>query len=479
VATTECTRIDELMMEYLYRELDASAAAQFRSHVDGCTRCSTELAGLERTRQAIRSLPEADPPPSVTALLLHEAAKRSSRDEGAEKKGVWAWLMGVFQPIGAHPALAAAASLILVAGVAGYLSMKGLVSDKSASSTEDLRLEEKDKPMNVVLQGPEAGEAAGAAPGDVTALPEGDLGKRAGGEGGDGLYDLEQNQREATGTTESKDQASRRGRIAPEEEQQKLDPERSKSKKKPIGLRQDKAADDASFGYEDGAGVNALTPPPSQGPARKSAGKGAGGFAEAPKAAERPSEPTPEPAPPPQPVAAPRATSSTTPSYGDRGQGSASGAVGGAAQPSAPSKPSAHKPPPPQATPASPAAVNTKADWDEAPASEAEKPTTKKKEAAAPAKDSKAQKSSSQLYQEAQAAAKAKGGCPTALRLRTEISRVDPEYYKKRVLKDPLLEKCATSQNRDKQRRAPAKQMESAPAPADSYDEPASTKSAH
>src|SRR5262245_12538266 len=107
--TTECHKIDELMMQFLHQELDADPEQQVRSHIDGCARCGAELAGRQRTRSAFRWLPDADVPASVTARLLHEAARRPASAD--ESSGTWAWLVGLFRPIAAHPALAAAASI--------------------------------------------------------------------------------------------------------------------------------------------------------------------------------------------------------------------------------------------------------------------------------------------------------------------------------------------------------------------------------
>ena len=61
----QCRDIDELMVDFLYRELDASRGDAFRTHVATCPRCGAELASLERTRQAMRALPEAEPPQAV------------------------------------------------------------------------------------------------------------------------------------------------------------------------------------------------------------------------------------------------------------------------------------------------------------------------------------------------------------------------------------------------------------------------------
>jgi hypothetical protein len=125
-----CHDIDENMMEFLYRELDAEKAQAFQTHVETCGRCHAELSSLQKTRQSVRALPEREPPPAVSARLLHEAALRAS--PGA-KASVLSRLFGWVSPLGLHPALAAVASLVLVAGVAGLL-----LKDKVSPTLETL-----------------------------------------------------------------------------------------------------------------------------------------------------------------------------------------------------------------------------------------------------------------------------------------------------------------------------------------------------
>ena len=129
----ECKDIDGQMMDWLYDELDDTSSAPFAEHIDGCARCQTELDSLTRTRAALRALPDDDPSPGITQILLHEAAKRApskraratSIADDRDKPGALAWLFGWMKPALAHPGLAAFACLVLVAGVAGSLYVRG------------------------------------------------------------------------------------------------------------------------------------------------------------------------------------------------------------------------------------------------------------------------------------------------------------------------------------------------------------------
>ena len=115
--------IDEnaaLVVELLYGERDAESA-----ELDDETRA--ELESLKRLRAVFESMPDEDPPSSVSAKLLSAAAQYAPKPkpEPEERRGSFAWLAGVFRPILMHPGLAAAASLVLVAGVAGALYVTG------------------------------------------------------------------------------------------------------------------------------------------------------------------------------------------------------------------------------------------------------------------------------------------------------------------------------------------------------------------
>lgn len=132
----ECNEIDGLMMDWLYNELDPASAARVADHVEACDRCTAEAGAIRRTREAFRSLSDAEPPAAVSAILLHEAARRapaaaaeaharpavpdSPSSSGSLGERLRAWL----RPLFLHPAAAAVCTLVLVAGVAGTLYVR-------------------------------------------------------------------------------------------------------------------------------------------------------------------------------------------------------------------------------------------------------------------------------------------------------------------------------------------------------------------
>lgn len=145
----QCRDIDSLMMDWLYQELDTVTSAPFDAHVDGCARCRAELDSLARTREAMQALPMHEPPSSITAILMHEAAKRAPAParaaaaplgDGEGRRGFFGWLASLLDPIVAHPAATALATLVLVAGVAGSMYLRGehrVATPEVASHTEE------------------------------------------------------------------------------------------------------------------------------------------------------------------------------------------------------------------------------------------------------------------------------------------------------------------------------------------------------
>lgn len=169
----DCSKIDELMMDWLYQELDESSSARVAEHVQGCARCSAEASALQRTRAAFRDLSPVDPPLAVSAILMHEAARRAPAVAAATpprtaeaEDGFWARVRSWFRPIILHPAAAAVAMLVLIAGVAGTLYVRH--GDEMAD-TQDLELPASE---STVARSAETGEAAKPPSVDIPVAPE-------------------------------------------------------------------------------------------------------------------------------------------------------------------------------------------------------------------------------------------------------------------------------------------------------------------
>jgi hypothetical protein len=119
--------IDALLIGALYGELTPSDEARLTAHLDSHPTDRGALDDLKSARQAVRESRifdlQLDPPQSVSALLLQEAHRRAPKRVVAreEQEG---WFYRFTRMFLAHPAMAAAAMLVLVVGVAGTLYMR-------------------------------------------------------------------------------------------------------------------------------------------------------------------------------------------------------------------------------------------------------------------------------------------------------------------------------------------------------------------
>ena len=72
----DCTRCEELLLDYAYGELDEVTAAAFRRHADSCARCGASLADVRVVREAFSMLPLETPSPTVDNRILAAADLR-------------------------------------------------------------------------------------------------------------------------------------------------------------------------------------------------------------------------------------------------------------------------------------------------------------------------------------------------------------------------------------------------------------------
>jgi len=123
-----------MFVDLLYGELEGEEETAALESVEKDPEAVSELEALRGVRAMMAELPDEEPPPAISAQLLHAAAKqakpaaRSASAQAAGGVGFVAWLKRFFQPLAMHPAMAAAATFVLVAGVAGALYVSGEVS---------------------------------------------------------------------------------------------------------------------------------------------------------------------------------------------------------------------------------------------------------------------------------------------------------------------------------------------------------------
>jgi hypothetical protein len=121
--------IDALLIGALYGELTPADEARLAAHLDSHPTDRGALDDLKSARQAVRESRifdlQLDPPQAVSALLLQEAHRRApkrvvARDDGEKES----WFFRFTRVFLAHPAMAAAAMLVLVIGFASVLYVR-------------------------------------------------------------------------------------------------------------------------------------------------------------------------------------------------------------------------------------------------------------------------------------------------------------------------------------------------------------------
>jgi hypothetical protein len=118
--------IDALLIGALYGELTPAEEARLAAHLESHPADRGALDDLKRARQAVRESrifdQQLEPPQAVSALLLQEAHRRAPKPPASGEKQ--SWFFRFARMFLAHPAMAAAAMLVLVVGVAGTLYLK-------------------------------------------------------------------------------------------------------------------------------------------------------------------------------------------------------------------------------------------------------------------------------------------------------------------------------------------------------------------
>ena len=80
----EHTEIRRNLSAYLDDAVSSEAKTQIEAHLAGCASCRGALADLERTVAHLKSLPEVEPPPWLTAKIMAQV-----RGDAEKKPGIW------------------------------------------------------------------------------------------------------------------------------------------------------------------------------------------------------------------------------------------------------------------------------------------------------------------------------------------------------------------------------------------------------
>ncbi len=160
---------EHLLIDLLYGELEGDDLARAERRVREDDALSGELESLSELRALMSELPEEEPAAAITNQLLHAANSEAAALKTAQSSGllasVWAWLQELSESLARHPGLAAAASLVLVGGVAGALYLGGraeLAAPPSSAPMFEASKAAEPAPAATATMAPE-GEAKGAA----------------------------------------------------------------------------------------------------------------------------------------------------------------------------------------------------------------------------------------------------------------------------------------------------------------------------
>ncbi len=395
--------IDALLISALYGELTPAEETRLAVHLDSHPGDRTALADLTHARTLVRESRllqvQLEPPQSVSALLMKEATRCAPKPEVQE-----GWFARFVRTFAAHPAMAAAAMLVLILGVATLATRnKGAEFAESTAPAQVVYAEPTSAAMGsgsaVALANNDAFEAK--PDGFRVALDEGDA--------------LKRDEVVAKPTTPS-------GKDLKLAKEQLEEVGSAVKKKKPSGIElrapKGRAApkdfDEAKNELAFEETTNDTSPPP-------------------------PAEPAPKP---------------PAPSRGEVATGSSSGAVVGGSAPGAPNNRRYQEPAAAPAQPTTTATTSRPEPRRDAPAKTVDRNATVR--AAGPADDKAAdpQLAWARDQHNALIAQVRAGECKKAATIATAISNRAPAYYQQNVETDRSVKACIAYINSERERDA-------------------------
>jgi tetratricopeptide (TPR) repeat protein len=88
----DCKQTKELLMDYLYAELETESLRDFETHLDACTACRLEATGFSSVLSAVRSVEMEKPSDELSQRILHQArtlVAHNSHLRAAARVGFW------------------------------------------------------------------------------------------------------------------------------------------------------------------------------------------------------------------------------------------------------------------------------------------------------------------------------------------------------------------------------------------------------
>jgi hypothetical protein len=162
------TDIDALLISALYGELTPADEARLAAHLESHPADRTALADLGQTRASIRerrlAVMQFEPPQSVSARLLQEAARSAPK---TSERGSAGWLSRLTRTLFAHPAMATAAMFGAVVVIAGALFVRHgdqLVEPSATIAAEHARIGSPQPAAAPMAPPPSAADTSSTAP---------------------------------------------------------------------------------------------------------------------------------------------------------------------------------------------------------------------------------------------------------------------------------------------------------------------------
>jgi hypothetical protein len=103
------SRAQELLSDFLERDLGEVERARLEAHVAGCAACGADLEGLRDTVALLRHLPAPEPPPFLATRVMARIAAGEARPASVWRR----WLEALGTPAIAAPLAAAGAALVV------------------------------------------------------------------------------------------------------------------------------------------------------------------------------------------------------------------------------------------------------------------------------------------------------------------------------------------------------------------------------
>ncbi len=147
----DCKRTDELLVDFLYGELDQGGRAGFERHLAGCPACAREIEQLQGVLALVRAQPADEPSEQVSERILHAA--RTAVSCAAEQQRLAArpsWLRWLVSPAAVSAVLAV---IVVSVGLVTYLGSRPTPEPVTVDSeVQSIAPPAPHKPQNEALQ---------------------------------------------------------------------------------------------------------------------------------------------------------------------------------------------------------------------------------------------------------------------------------------------------------------------------------------